>query len=1545
MGVPKFFRYISERYPCLSELVRENQVPEFDNLYLDMNGIIHSCSHPNDNDVHFRITEEQIFKDIFFYLETLFNMIKPQKLFFLAVDGVAPRAKMNQQRGRRFRSAKEAEIQEEKAKQKGEQLPDEARFDSNCITPGTPFMCRLDKALRYFIQYKISTSKSWQNCKVILSGHQTPGEGEHKIMEYIRYLKTQKKFDPNTRHCLYGLDADLIMLGLCTHERHFSLLREEVKFGKKNNKAVSVSQQRFFLLHLSLLREYLEQEFITLKENLKFAFDIEKVIDDWVLMGFLVGNDFIPNIPNLHINANALPILYQTYIKTLPSLDGYINEGGTLNLSRLQKYIENLDQFDRDNFSAQYEDLKFLETKHQSGFNNRNTDTFGGNQDLMDLVKATEFEFDSPEEDGDDVFDSNEDENGDVDDDQIFEKEFHQHRRDYYVNKMKYQEMTPEVLIEQTQCYITALQWTLHYYYHGVKSWGYFYPHHYAPFISDLKNFKDFKPKFELGKPFLPFEQLMSVLPAASRDHVPECYKELMTNPESELIDFYPTNFETDLNGKKQDWEAVVLIPFIEEERLLKTLKKYDEKLTSDEKIRNIHGPMFIYTYSSTNQGSLEGPPNFPSIGNLMCKEQKTYREEIQVPEDKLVLGPSKGSMQNVYYVGFPTLKHLSYKSDMRLQHVKVFDQPSRGENMIIVVERPEEEKPIDVVVKEMMGKVVYVGWPHLMEAKIIRISDKDNTYFSDGKSDKTNPQKWKLDVQAIKDHHMHRMGIDIGEVTRIVNVLQATGYEYKFDQGSKIYRNVKTWNKVEGAYPMQTIVSDIKTYRKKMKEELPIFEAFKTGTDVFMLGNKYYGSRGEVVDTSCFEKGGRIKVSLTVHEEPKFDGVWDMHIRSQDSYLNSYQAASRLSISENVFNRITGTVLVIAGIKRQIAEGTSKMNIGLQLKFNKQNEELTGYTKKERMWLYSEKTVNLVQEYYCKFPQIFEVMGRRSNNNKDDVYYESDFFEKTEGEDCLHSLLKWLGQLPHNKAERRTIGTESVEKDVIDELKKQAAEANKLPMKRSVMQVKPHLVYTPFLSAGTSKSPDEQADFQLFDRVVVVRNSEQNSIGDRGTVIGINRVKDLNPVRQDCINKEDVYCEILFDEMKQNNGVARVAVENLLSISYGLTRDGVPRISNGQYSRGQQKYQQNDAKSSEPPKLTENFSTILQNPNRNQKNGPQKNSTFTDFWNAAKNKSGPPPPSDPIPIPSNQNAPTKSQYATKSLDLQKKANDALNKKMSELTIKKKTSPPLNDQSVPIMMTPPTKLPTPPIEWLMNGAMEPNVIKQETIPRPPPQQQQQQVNPIPINNVPLQFHQKPRLKLEMPQQSHPPMPLFVNAIRPQPAHPFAMNPSKFQPVHPQMLMNVRVPPPMNIHPPQPLINAPFFANNQPRPHIQQQQRFFHNSDNNGKQHQGKFKPQQPPIQSVPQSAPVQSGQNNPFIPLQAARKTANRQQTPSKETTPVSDAKVGEKEVNSAQKVKNDATTTATDTNAAVEEKKEAQKPLSNAKTPDPRKSRLAIKF
>lgn len=276
----------------------------------------------------------------------------------MAVDGVAPRAKMNQQRSRRFRTAKEAQEVREKAESKGEKLPDEKAFDSNCITPGvccifqfqvlsfmlapfigTPFMARLSEQLRYFVNKKISEDANWRDIEVVLSGHEVPGEGEHKIMEYIRLSRAQPDYNPNIRHCLYGLDADLIMLGLLSHDPHFCLLREEVKFGpsskKKNNtrytslvsflvrdtdSIYSLESINFYLLHLCLLREYLDLEFRDIESMLPFEYSLERVIDDFILLAVFVGNDFLPNLPDLHIHKNGLEKLFEVYKKVLTGL-------------------------------------------------------------------------------------------------------------------------------------------------------------------------------------------------------------------------------------------------------------------------------------------------------------------------------------------------------------------------------------------------------------------------------------------------------------------------------------------------------------------------------------------------------------------------------------------------------------------------------------------------------------------------------------------------------------------------------------------------------------------------------------------------------------------------------------------------------------------------------------------------------------------------------------------------------------------------------------------------------------------------------------------------------------------------------------------------------------------------------------------------------------------------------------------------------------------------------------------------------------------------
>lgn len=230
-------------------------------------------------------------------------------------------------------------------------------------------MAKLTKQLKYFINKKISEDVDWQGVEIVLSGHEVPGEGEHKIMEYIRLAKAQPGYDPNIRHCLYGLDADLIMLGLLSHDPHFCLLREEVTFGRQNQKkSKDIEHQNFYLMHLCMVREYLELEFQELKEPavLDFPFDMERVIDDFILMAFFVGNDFLPNLPNLHINEGALALMFKVYKSVLPKAGGYINERGVINLERLALLLEELGRVEYRFFESENSDANWFKGKQMA---------------------------------------------------------------------------------------------------------------------------------------------------------------------------------------------------------------------------------------------------------------------------------------------------------------------------------------------------------------------------------------------------------------------------------------------------------------------------------------------------------------------------------------------------------------------------------------------------------------------------------------------------------------------------------------------------------------------------------------------------------------------------------------------------------------------------------------------------------------------------------------------------------------------------------------------------------------------------------------------------------------------------------------------------------------------------------------------------------------------------------------------------------------------------------------------------------------------------
>ncbi|PLW15175.1 hypothetical protein PCANC_12861 [Puccinia coronata f. sp. avenae] len=844
MGVPALFRWLSKKYPKVVEQVIEDvpahhaveggteEIPidmsqrnpngiEFDNLYLDMNGIVHPCTHPEGKKPP--ETEAEMMIEVFKYTERVVNMVRPRKLLMIAIDGVAPRAKMNQQRSRRFRAAQEAKVKEEEKQalieeytQLGKELPedyktDKKAWDSNAITPGTPFMTLLTESLRYWIVYKMNTDKGWSQIQVILSDASVPGEGEHKIMDFVRRQRTQPSYDPNTKHVIYGLDADLIMLSLATHEPHFKVLREDVFADQKKGKGCytcgqpghhssqcqgkpkekvdehdtlskPIERKPFIFLDVGILREYLAVELNI--GGLPFPFDLERAIDDWVLLIFFVGNDFLPHLPSLEIREGAIDTLLKIWKTNLGRMGGYLTDCGVLNLKRTEIILEGLasredeifrrrreaeerqDQttkrrkIDNDNKPAHVQSSSTNQSQPpsalglppkpafspenvgqttQSSIPGLGTTTFSmmsnadvvknrfairtANMDAAAMLKAelsgvlelptpaagaqdvpkpateasdmtqaepsvpvesqnpadakpsvpgalpsepldaknpesadpaTDVPHDSapgpqdgenhstvksatsPQKRKADELESAEPAIGPTEDAVVLSEDEDEEEAPGDVsvfvpgepsrpaplkmlgNNMVEQDDTVKLwepgyreryfrqkfgieLNDETEkrkivkYYVEGLAWVLAYYYQGCQSWQWYYPYHYSPFATDFTNLEEFEIKFNLGQPFKPYEQLMGVFPAASRSHIPTAYHGLMTDDGSPIKDFYPEEFEIDMNGKKMLWQGVALLPFIEQDRLLNSMKDCEDVLAPEDKIRNEPGHVVMF--------------------------------------------------------------------------------------------------------------------------------------------------------------------------------------------------------------------------------------------------------------------------------------------------------------------------------------------------------------------------------------------------------------------------------------------------------------------------------------------------------------------------------------------------------------------------------------------------------------------------------------------------------------------------------------------------------------------------------------------------------------------------------------------------------------------------------------------------------------------------------------------------------------------------------------------------------------------------------------
>ena len=334
MGIPSYFSYIVKNHINIIKKIK-NINKSIDNLYLDSNSIIYDCLRSisnkyNNND---NLFESLLLEEVCLKIEEYIKNINPKKNVIIAFDGVAPVAKLEQQRNRRFKSLLEVKIN------KRCKISNIETWNKTAITPGTKFMNNLNKYVKdWFLNYN--------NLNVMVSGSDVCGEGEHKIFEYIR---KNSKYHSNSTSIIYGLDADLIML--CLNHLHISkniyLYRETPEFIKSIDSTLDPNSE--YILDIPSLSKFIIKKMTNGKNTSESNY-----MFDYILLCFFLGNDFMPHFPALNIRTNGIEYLLNAYSNTIGKTNKNLTDGKEIFWGNLKTLIEYLSKNEEEYIKKEY---------------------------------------------------------------------------------------------------------------------------------------------------------------------------------------------------------------------------------------------------------------------------------------------------------------------------------------------------------------------------------------------------------------------------------------------------------------------------------------------------------------------------------------------------------------------------------------------------------------------------------------------------------------------------------------------------------------------------------------------------------------------------------------------------------------------------------------------------------------------------------------------------------------------------------------------------------------------------------------------------------------------------------------------------------------------------------------------------------------------------------------------------------------------------------------------------------------------------------------
>jgi 5'-3' exonuclease len=541
MGIPSYFAHVLKKYPHVIKRLTELQ--SVHNLYLDCNGMIYDVVRQLQYKPEAKAAyEAELLQRICDSIDACVAIIRPSNCVFVAFDGVAPVAKLNQQRERRYKSwylgEMEAQRRQDKGNGKGKDKNKEApkpAWNTSAITPGTQFMRALhDKLAQHY--NNTATTATTANPKIIVSSSNEPGEGEHKIFEYIREHAAEHADQVTV---IYGLDADLIML--CMSHLHISrniyLYRETPEFVKSIN--VALDEKERYYMDIPEFATGTQVNAVALcpvnppgatgtqvnavalcpvnppsralipqggvpQTGVWGAVSAPQL--DYIFMCFMLGNDFMPHFPALNIRTTGIATLtdaYRAVFKPGESIIQCTTGTGTpawnIHWPSYKRFVAHL--------AAQETTLirKEHTTRDRQARHLRDSDKEDDVMHDVLMLPMTQRDVER----------------------QINPFELEWERR-YYASlcDIPAGPRAESDIAALCRNYLEGMEWTFRYYTSGCVDWKWAYANHYPPLLADLVNHIPDTPGFSFlrAKPKEPIRdvvQLCYVLPRASHALLP----------------------------------------------------------------------------------------------------------------------------------------------------------------------------------------------------------------------------------------------------------------------------------------------------------------------------------------------------------------------------------------------------------------------------------------------------------------------------------------------------------------------------------------------------------------------------------------------------------------------------------------------------------------------------------------------------------------------------------------------------------------------------------------------------------------------------------------------------------------------------------------------------------------------------------------------------------------------------------------------------------------------------------------------------------------